>query len=76
MRGRAVQKATQYMFVHVLLLEMIEASTGKDLKTTKAKFVKLIEVIQSKEAAKTVKETKGKETKGKQQKKAGKGLKV
>uniref|UniRef100_A0A914QGW1 Uncharacterized protein n=1 Tax=Panagrolaimus davidi TaxID=227884 RepID=A0A914QGW1_9BILA len=75
MRGRDVQNAAQYMFVHVLLLEMIEVATGKDLEKTKAKFVKLIEIIQTKEAAKALKETKGKQ-KGKQQKKAGKGLKV
>uniref|UniRef100_A0AC34FJC3 Protein tyrosine phosphatase n=1 Tax=Panagrolaimus sp. ES5 TaxID=591445 RepID=A0AC34FJC3_9BILA len=46
-RGKAVQGLKQYTFLHILLFELIEHSTGKDLKTLKERFEKILLKIKS-----------------------------
>uniref|UniRef100_A0A914R4U9 protein-tyrosine-phosphatase n=1 Tax=Panagrolaimus davidi TaxID=227884 RepID=A0A914R4U9_9BILA len=55
MRGRAVQKSSQYFFLHLLLVEMIENFNGQDLSKVKSKFYYILKVVQEKEAKKAAK---------------------
>uniref|UniRef100_A0AC34GYA6 Protein tyrosine phosphatase n=1 Tax=Panagrolaimus sp. ES5 TaxID=591445 RepID=A0AC34GYA6_9BILA len=44
-RGKSVQSLGQYTFLHILLFELIEHATGKDLKDLKQKFAAILDKI-------------------------------
>uniref|UniRef100_A0AC35G0B4 Uncharacterized protein n=1 Tax=Panagrolaimus sp. PS1159 TaxID=55785 RepID=A0AC35G0B4_9BILA len=63
MRGRAVQKSSQYFFLHILLIELIENFTGQDLSKVKSKFYYILKVVKEKEAKKAAKGAEEKQAK-------------